>query len=53
MPLDAPRQDLRLLHQLLRVVLAEMLDLGLLMQRQDIRRGLELRDRHQPDLALR
>lgn len=44
MPLDGPRQQLGLLLQLLRIVLAEMdlLDLGSLVQSQDVVGGLEL-----------
>jgi hypothetical protein len=44
MPFDLPRQQLRLLQQLLGIVLAEVLLLGgALIQGQDIRRRLQLR----------
>jgi hypothetical protein len=44
MPLNLLGKRRRLLHQLLRVVLAEMLLLKLLVQSQDIRSWLELGD---------
>lgn len=53
MPLNTPRQQLRLLLQLLGIVLAEMdvLDLGSLVQGQNVVGGLELGHGDEPDGA--
>jgi len=52
MPSNLPRQSRRLLHQLLRIILSEMAVLRLIIQRQDIRGGLQLRDCYDSHLCL-
>jgi hypothetical protein len=52
MPLNPPRQNLRLLHQLLSVILSEMLLFGLIVKSEDIGCGFEFRDRYEAYLHL-
>jgi hypothetical protein len=47
MPLNPSRQNLRLLHQFLSIVLSEMLLFGLIVESEDIGCGFEFRDRYE------